>query len=160
MEIGVDAFVELQQDVKHIRKHTRDVKPVRKPVGVSITIPAVFTAPVMAVIPQVPSMARQWNILMIGVFGADAHTAVTNVTADVYSGALPDPSLATLSDVILSAQPVPSINHFSRLIEWCEPNESIFMLLFGTGLAAGQNYELVARVAEYNVHDIEAREIP
>lgn len=163
MTIMVDAeFVaSMGTRIKNIHDHQYKgkPKPVRKPVGGSVVIPAGFTLPVLLTTENFPTVGRVWNVLKVAVFGADPHTAIANVTADVYAGTNPDPSSPALTDAIASLA-VPTIQYFPKEVEWAYPGQQPFALLYGTGVAAGQNYSLVLRVAEYNAVDVEARHIP
>lgn len=161
LAIEAEAFVGLKNRVDDIHHHVKygKPKPVRKPVGGSVSLVTGFTSPVLIATQQFPTHGRVWNILKVAVFGADPHTAIANVTADVYAGTNPDPSAPSLTDAILSLS-IPSIQYFPKEVEWCYPGQQPFALLSGTGLAVGQNYSLVLRVAEFNAVDVEARQIP
>lgn len=157
-----EVFASLSDKVNKIHDHVKHggkPKPVRKPVGGSINIPAGFTSPVLLTTEQFPTVGRVWNILKVSIFGADPHTAIANVTADIYAGTNPDPSSPALTEAILSLG-IPSIQYFPKEVEWCYPGQQPFALLSGSGLVAGQNYSLVLRVAEFNAVDVEARHIP
>jgi hypothetical protein len=163
IDIGAEFFAELGQKVHetHSRVHRSKPKPIRKPVGGSVVIPAGFSGsgPVLLPVQGNPSHGRCWNILKIGVFGADTHTVVATVTADVFAGDVVEyPIVATnFMDAVLTGVAVPSITQFSKEVEWCYSGQTVYAYLNGSGLAAGQQYELIARVAEYKVDDVEAR---
>lgn len=157
-----EVFASLSDKVNKIHdhvKHSGKPKPVRKPVGGSVTIPAGFTAPVLLTTENFPTVGRVWNILKVAIFAADPHTAVANVTADIYAGTNPDPAVPSLTDAIASLA-VPTIQYFPKEVEWCYPGQQPFALLYGSGLVAGASYSLVLRVAEFNAVDVEARHIP
>lgn len=167
IEVGAEVIVDLHDKTKqiHQRVHRNEDRPVRKPVGGSLIIPAGFSGsgPVILDIKATTlAHGRCWNILKIGIFGADVHTAVASVNADVYAGDVVDyPVVNTnFNDVILSNIAVPSITQFGRRVEWAYSGQSIYAILYGSGLAAGQSYVLVARVAEYNTSDVEADRVP
>jgi|SRR5579859_2192407 len=166
IEVGAEVVVDLHEKTKQVHHrvmHGGD-KPVRKPVGGSLVIPVGFSGsgPVLLAMQSSPAHGRSWNILKIGVFGADVHTAVASVNADVYAGDVVDyPIVNTnFNDAILSNLTVPSITQFGRRVEWAYSGQSVYALLYGSGLAAGQSYVLVARVAEYNTNDVEADRVP
>lgn len=167
MSIDVEFMLDLGNKVNDIHKKVHDSSdhdpdPVRKPVGGSIVIPTGFVAPVTIPIVQFPAHGRCWNILKVGIFGADTHTAVANVSCDIFAGDVLDLNSAVPNflDCIVSASAVPFITTFGRKVEWAYSGQMIYALLNGTGLTAGQPYELIARVAEYNTADVEARHVP
>jgi hypothetical protein len=163
IDIGAEFFAELGQKVHetHTRVHKQRPKPIRKPVGGSTVIPVGFsgTGPVLLAMQSFPAHGRCWNILKVAVFGVDTHTVVATVTADIFSGDVIDYPIVNTNflDLIVSGAAIPSVTQFSKEVEWCYSGQSIYALLNGSGLAAGQPYELVARVAEYKVDDVEAR---
>lgn len=162
VDVGAEFFLDLGHKVGETHKHVMGqhrVLPIRKPIGGSVVVPAGFTAPVLLSIPAFPNPGRVWNILKVAVFGPDPHTVVASVTADVYAGTNPDPSAPSMEEAILTGLAVASITQFSKEVEWAYPGQQPFALLYGAGLAAGQNYELILRVAEYRAVDVEARMI-
>jgi hypothetical protein len=162
VDVGAEFFLDLGQKVGDVHKHmlkSHKPLPVRKPVGGSVNIPATVPATAIILTEQFPTVGRVWNVLKVAVFGADAHTSISNVNVDVYAGTNPDPGNPALTDVILSGLAVPSITQFSKEVEWVYPGQQPFALIYGSGLAAGQNYELILRVAEYRAVDVEARMI-
>jgi hypothetical protein len=156
----LDLGSKLDQMNGHLKRLTH--KPIYKPVGGSVLVSAGATAPVLLRLEQSPSRGRVWNILKIGVFGADPHTPVAQVQVDVYAGYLPGqiPYVPSMQDAILSGVAVPSITPFSTEVEWCESGEEIFALLYGTGVVPGVQFAMVARVGEYNVPAVEAMRAP
>lgn len=162
MELEADFVLDLGNKVNETHKHILKghAKPTRKPIGGSVIVPSTFTAPVLCILQAKPATGRCWNILRVGVFGADTHTAVTDVTVDVFAGDLLDTSSLNFPDCILSGAAVPSVTSFSKEVEWCYSGQMLYALIYGTGLEAAQPYEVVARVAEYNTCDVEASYIP
>lgn len=162
IDVGAEFFVNMGHKIDDMHKHvmgsTRAL-PIRKPIGGSIIVPAGFTAPVLLVTSQYPNHGRVWNILKVALFGPDAHTVTANVTADVYAGTNPDPNIPSLEEIIVSGAAVASVTQFSKEVEWCYPGQQPFALISGSGLAAGQSYSLVLRVAEYRASDVETRVI-
>lgn len=159
-EVIIGAFADLGSKLDRLHKAVGRAKPVYKPVGGSLVVPVAPSLPQLLIFQGSPALGRIWNILKIGIFGPDPHTAVASVSVDVYAGNNPDPNTPTFPDVILSGQAVPSVTQFSKEVEWCSSGQQIFCLLYGAGVVAGTQFEAVARVAEYNVIDVEARHIP
>lgn len=162
MEIDAEFMLDLGGKVDATHKHLIKgrVKPVRKPIGGSVYLGAEPTAPILCILQGKPATGRCWNILRVGIFGADTHTAVTDVTVDVFAGDLLDNATLNFLDCIISAATVPSVTSFSKEVEWCYSGQSMYALLYGSGLSADQPYEVVARVAEYNTCDVEASYVP
>lgn len=76
-EVGVELDLTGKLDDMHrdIKKgHSKDSKPVRKPVGTSGNSGAGAVSPLLLVLPQFPANGRTWEIISAGVFGPDAHT--------------------------------------------------------------------------------------
>jgi hypothetical protein len=158
--IDYDFLFSLNQKVDQMHKHMkkgREPQPIRKPVGGAITLPTGFsgTGPVLLTTELAPAKGQIWNVLKIGIFGPDPHTAVASVNADVFLGTNPDPSAPAFLDVTESGLAIPTISRYAKEVEWCYPGQQPFAMLYGTGLAAGQNYELVLRVAEYKASEEE-----
>lgn len=167
IEVGAELIVDLHDKVNQMHGHVLSGnadKPIRKPVGGSLVIPSTFsgTGPIQLLTEVNLAHGRMWNILKVGIFGADTHTAVASVNADIFAGDVVDyPVVNTnFNDCILSAAAVPSVTQFGRRVEWVYSGQSLYAQLYGTGLAVGQTYVLVARVAEYNTNDVEANQAP
>jgi hypothetical protein len=156
VEVGIDAFVDLTDKVDKMHKHVLkgNPKPIHKTVGGSVTLTA---ATGILEILEKPSVGKIWNVLKVGIFGADAHTSLAGVIVDVFTSTQPDPNTPAFENVMISGGTgnVPSITTFSRLIEWCMPGEEIFAQIFGG--TSGQQIILTARIAEYNIYDMESR---
>jgi hypothetical protein len=136
-------------------------KPIYKPVGGTLVVPAGGSAPQLIRLNQRPSIGRTWNILKVGLYGSDAHTAVANVTVDVFSGYINVQQFnPSLQDCILSAQTVPSVYQFSTDVEFAASGEEVYGIAYGTGVTPGLTLQMVVRVAEYNVATVEASTVP
>lgn len=160
--IDVEAFAALGSKVDKIHDHMMKgpPKPVIKTVSGGLTVPATPALPQLLTVNQFPAIGRMWNILKLGVFGADLHTAIASVNVDVYAGTLPDSMVPPALPQGVVSMSVPQTVNFARLVEWCEEGEQLFALLYGAGVVAGVNFTLIARVAEYNVFDVEAGYVP
>lgn len=104
-----------------------------------------------------PSRGRVWNILKAVVTSTDGHTAPSGTpTVDLYAGTLIDPGGApVLSALIQGNAVIPSVNYWSRLVEWCPAGESIFGLVYGGPVGVAFNVNLSFRVADYAVEAAE-----
>lgn len=158
LEAMVGVWADLDGNVKRIHDRLDRRRPVHKPVGGSVTVPTGFSLPLLINLSGWPSVNRVWNVLTLGFYTGDLHTTIANVTCDVYAGTNPDPSVPTLTDGIASMA-LGSIQNFSKEVVWAEPGQSLFGLVYGTGVAAGANYQLIARVGEYWIDAVEARSL-
>lgn len=157
-DVMVGAFLDLGKSVEGLHHKMDRRKPIHKSVGGSVSVPAGFTLPVLIILQGFPSVNRVWNVLKLGFYTGDLHTTVANVTCDVYAGTNPDPSAPVLTEGIASMSLAQIIN-FTKETEWCEPGQALFGLVYGTGVAAGAQYQLVARVSEFWIDAVEARQI-
>jgi hypothetical protein len=169
MELDLDAdfMLELGQTVKATHEHVKSTmqsdRPIRKPIGGSLVLPPGFSGsgPVLLQLEASPAHGRCWNLLKAGVFGVDTHTAVASVNADIFAGDTIDTTNATnFLDCVVSGATVPSITNFGRKTEWCYSGQYVYALIYGSGLSAGQPYELIVRIAEYATNDVEASRVP
>lgn len=156
--VGAEAFVDFGHKLDRMQSHLDRIsmKPVYKPVGNSIVVPAVIPALLTLVIPESPARGRVWNILKIVLASGappDVHTTTT-ATADVYAGTNPDISGPTIDNAILGAAPIPSVNNITKHVDWCSTGENVFAVI--NNATAGQSLILIARVAEYPVEAVEA----
>lgn len=106
-DIGAEFFLDLSKDVKSAH-HKLDkmgaafAKPIHKPVGGTAFQAVAGTLEI--VIDQTPSAGRLWNILDVGIFGADGHTppvanstfVVTNTYAAGAAGSVQAPAGNTI----------------------------------------------------------------
>lgn len=157
--ISAEAFIDLGRKVDRIHDKMDRFRPIYKPVGASLVIPAAPQIPQVLAIPIYPSRGRVWNILKV-VFGSvpagalpDIHTALAGVTADVYSGDTPDLGGGAVVNAIISTG-VASVTNITKHVDWCASGEQLFALLYG--VTAGQQIIMAARVAEYPVEAVEA----
>lgn len=157
-DVLVGAFLDLGNKVDRLHQKIDRSRPVHKSVGGAITVPVGFTLPILINLTGFPSVNRVWNVLKVGFFSGDLHTTIANISCDVYAGTLPDPNAPVLTEGITSLA-VAQIVNFTKESEWCEPGQGLFGLIFGTGVVAGQNFQLVARVSEFWVDAVEARTI-
>lgn len=160
--VGIDVVLEAFAGFESNQKTTHrllDKRRLIKPVGGSILVPATPVIPQIVRLQGAPARGRIWNILKIGVFGSDPHTSISNVSVDVYAGTQVDPSSPVFTEVILSNLAVPSVTQFSKEVEWCESGEELFALFYGSGVVAGVQFTVVARVAEFPTEAIEAMRI-
>lgn len=117
-------------------------------------------APASALIeiaPHVP-VGRVWNVTAVSIFGPDGHTAVAGAKVDIYGGALLASSATVgggaLSDIIISAAVVPSVNFVPDKAIWLHQDETIYGLIYSS--PASTNYVLTARVSEWPVEAVES----
>lgn len=142
------------------RKELRVARhPIIKTVGGSATMLGVASAGFAGTveISEHPSRGRVWNILKAVVVSVDGHTAPAGTpTVDLYAGTLIDPGgIPVLSALIQGNAVVPSVNYWSRLVEWCAAGESIFGLVYGGPVGVAFNVNIAFRVADYAVEAIE-----
>lgn len=155
--VGVEAFADIGRKMDQLHRQI-SMKPIYKPVGNSIVIPATPVIPVVLDIPIAPARGRVWNVLKValgsvGPSGPDIHTVLSGVIADVYTGDTPDLSGGAVVNAIISAG-VASVTNITKHVDWCASGEHIFALLYG--VTAGQQILIAARVAEYPVEAVEA----
>lgn len=148
MEIGVELAAAFTDKLDKIHKavSVRETKPVYRTLGAS----QIGSAPLTLEVNETVTHGRFYNLLQLGIFGVDGHTALTNGLADIYvasSGVeLPD-----FSAQILTSIPIPSVQTFSKEVVWIHPGERIVALLYGyTGSSA---VTIVAKVADYPHHE-------
>lgn len=152
VELGLGQLDTINRNLKALR----DVRPVYKMVGSSIVQQG--AGPDFVQVRSSPAVGRVWNVLSLGVFGADDHTAVGGASAVFYATrsfitAAPGP----LIDVISSPLSVPSTTWFSRQVVWVDSSELIQAIIYGGSNNA--QFSIVANVAEYPVEAVEAMEL-
>jgi hypothetical protein len=105
-------------------------------------------------VPQRPAAGRIWNLLKVILTSTDGHTSLAGVIVDIYSSSLVDPNAPVLDSLVQGNLGVPSVTYYSRKVEWCQPQEEVYGLIYGG--TAGQQVNLALRVAEYPVGAIES----
>lgn len=105
-----------------------------------------------------PAKGRFWQIVALGAYGNDPHTAVAGAIVDVYAGEPDSINIAGgFPDIVKGNLAVPSDTFFGEHGKWCKSGQTIFAII--TGAAAAQNIELLAWVYEVKVSDEEPMEI-
>jgi len=154
--IGAEAFLDLGRKVDKVHDHLRNAKPIYKTVGGSTTMPASGTG--LVICSESPARGRTWNILKVVLSSTDGHTVLAAAIVDIYAATLPDSAAPVLSELIQGNTPVPSVNYWSRLVEWCQSGEQVFGIIYGA-VAAGSLINMAVRVAEYPCSAVEAQAI-
>lgn len=162
LEFSADLLGTLKEISGNLIKSNRQMvtrNPIIKTVGGSAAMLGVASGGFAGIveISEHPSRGRAWNILKAVVTSTDGHTAPSGTpTVDLYAGTLIDPGGApVLSALIQGNAVIPSVNYWSRLVEWCQAQESIFGLVYGGPVGVPFNVNLAIRVADYPVESVE-----
>lgn len=147
-----DEFLEklgYKLEAQFTAKH--EVNPIHKPVGNTLTVPAVAPASIVVEINTVPAAGRTWYISRLAILGTDGHTAVAGAVADVYAG--PGQEVDPQSQ-IYSGLTIPTIIEEGRFHNPMHQNDHIYAIVYGA--PANQVLTLVALVNDYPTEAVEA----
>lgn len=149
-EVGIEAHIDLGSKLDSIHGlMSRKALPIFRPQGGSNSGAAPLTVEISQTVPP----GRIWNLLGLGIFGADGHTVLASAVTDVYKAAsgveLPD-----FSCQIFTGLAVPTMGWQSKEVIWIEPGERIVAIVYG--FAATAQVSLIAHIADYRIEDKEA----
>jgi len=121
------------------------------------------TGPVIINTNQNPAAGRVWNITGVGLYGADAHTAVAGVVGDFYIGDYSSINVdggalqAPLVDNVVGGLAVPSQQSFSKDVYWCREQEWPYVILYTVAIT--QQYVLRVTYTDFDSCDVEEQRV-
>lgn len=123
-----------------------------------------FIVPVDIPSPTGPAAGKVWSVRTVGLYGSDAHTAVTSTAVEFYAGDVPDaggstflPGAQLIDNFGAGAGTLTAtIPWFFTLPEeviWCQHGETIYALVYG--VPTGNQLVIVANVQLWDIADKE-----
>lgn len=123
-----------------------------------------FIVPVASPSAIGPAAGKLWSVRTVGLYGKDAHTAVTSTAVEFYAGDVPDAGGATMPPIgpVMDnfgpgagslALTIPCFISLPEEVVWCQHGESIYALVYG--VATGNQLTIVANVALWDLSDKE-----
>lgn len=154
------AMDELRDAVRHPERFRADCRAYRLTANCSTTSAFTGSGPIGMLIGKPPA-GRLWLVQWVSVFvgttlaaGTTANLNVATMTgrcpvgeSAVQAGALPE-SAINVGDVVIPTQAVPNTPTGTPDIVVVKPEEALYLLLGGSGLAASTTYNAVASVVD------------